>query len=655
VSGADFKAWLEAYLASLDEEALLGHASAAMLAKARADAAAHGAGAVVELGPEAARVTLGENTVELDRGGLPGSRCSCPARGLVCRHRLSAALVLQGRLGRSEAGAPPGDRLAALDLEAVKAAFSPRLLARARAALGQGALVGLERGAGVRVHLRGGVRCELSPLVGLEASSCSCRRPFPCEHRAIAALALLADLGRLEPAAKVRRPRVLASGRSEAEVLAGVRAFVQEIVRVGLDASHAGWCGRAARLALMAHAVDLPSLERELLALAEQLELARQRSAACEPAAAGDQLARIDWRCRELGRTDGPASPFSRRALAGDHRRPYLEIGPTRLLCLGVEPFAAQDGLRGVILHFHGAGAFHELLLRSGGQEPARGGGAGLPVWNLGDHRALPGRELLLEGGRRSDDGRLSSSGQARAALLPPFDPLAAELGPDRVLDFGALAREAAALRRFTLEPGPRSLTRVVAPVSLAEVRLDPVTGWLTASLRDAGGRCLRLRAVPRPGLEGVVEQVRGELLTRPPRQILGRAWHEPGGPVLEPVACLHADEPRVVSLGLPSGPGRWPGAPAPAPGPEVEPPSPQGVLEALRVWQADVLCAGLGALSPGSLARVRGLAERLRASGRGPVARALLGGLSEPAAWLTAWAVAAVAQEVEAGLPPEP
>ena len=634
---ADFASWLAAYLAPLDDAGLAAHASAAMIARARADVAAAAATATVELG-EVARVALGDNIVELDRAGLARSRCTCPAAQLVCRHRLAAVMVLRDRLGAAAAAAaaaapaPAIDTLAALTVESIKHVFGPRLYARARAVFDRGEPVAIERGAQVRVTLPSGVTCTLSPLVGLDASACSCKRPFPCEHRAIAALALLGDDGRVDLAPRPARPRVLAGGRDEAAVVADVRALVHAIVQVGLDAANASWTGRAARLALVAHAVDLPALERELHALAEALELARRRSAAFDPTDTGDLLARIDWRCRALSGD----SPFPRHELAGEHRRAYADVGALDLACLAIAPFRAADGMTGDVLHFHGGGAFHEHLVRRGA---ARGA---IQLWGLADHRALVGRRVIVEQAKRSADGRLSGAAQTRAALGAVFDPCALELGVARTADFAELAHRVASIRRFTLRDAPRALPIVVAPARVEHVRHDGALGTVEASLVDAAGHTIRLVVAPRPGLERVAVDAAELLATRPPRQIFGRAWQGRAGPALEPIALFHDAEPRITSLGA------TPARPRVATPATWSPPPSRPLLDAVRAWQGDVLCAGVGTATPTLIASGHRLAAHLDDTGLGLVARALAAALAAPAAWLEAWAVTTIAAELE-------
>ena len=172
--------------------------------------------------------------------------------------------------------ASPVEDVLALDDEAIGKWAGKALMTRVKKALAQGLPVEFEAGDRLAARLpTRNVNCRWMPGCGLEGMICSCHEPRVCEHRVAVVLAfqvaqgtrVLDDYGSLALAEAAEAPR------SREDVLASVGSVVGEMVAIGLSRLSRASAERLRTLAVSAHGVDLPRLERLLTALAAEVEL----------------------------------------------------------------------------------------------------------------------------------------------------------------------------------------------------------------------------------------------------------------------------------------------------------------------------------------------------------------------------------------------
>ncbi len=555
-----FADWLAAYATTLDDVSLERWCGAALLSRARTDLAG---GVAIEVASDRAIARVGDNTVELGKGGVAASTCTCPGR--ICRHRVVAALALRDKLGSTRAEvSPPAPSV--LDDDSARSAFGARLWKRAQTALAKGAVVELARDtSGLTAVFPGiGVSCSFPALLPIESSTCSCRAPFPCEHRAIAIAAELA-------------PRPVE--RIAAEVLAPITEFCRELVEIGVDHAHAGWVRAAVRLAVLAHAAGVPALERELEELADMLELARTRSLQLELRATAILVARIAARTRAL------ATRPATHELVGSFQRRYLDTGSVELDCIGAQRFTTADGAAGVRLHFYDGARFAvaSVLLerdRAGRPWGTRRVTVERPLWGAGRWQDVLGTRLRLDNARRAADGTISAT--AAATVIDRCDPwrLAA------IADWHTLAQ------RVVEAPPTRAprehattVTAILAPREIRDARRDPRESVVARALDDASHE-IGLALPARRGNDAARRHLLALLRDPVPQRVLATIRCTSTGLVAEPIVVYRRNEP-IVALGA-SEMAAPPAENAPSPD------APGAPLDAVWRWLEELVAAGL-------------------------------------------------------------
>jgi len=363
---------LRGLLKAVDDETLVSLANRGLLRRAQKDVES-ASPAILAVEDGLVRVQMADATV--DARELPSKcTCSCPATG-ICRHILSALLYLrdsaelaecdspaQGRLfddgtaaGESAgqtpplAESPPTPAAALGDLsdeELQKWAGKP-LVRKALKVLAAGMPVeiGTAEAPVVRFPTRN-ITCRWIPSGGLLGMICSCQAENVCEHVVTAILAYQVSLGKRQ--ITVEQATLTASSgapRTRAEVLASVGTVLREMLSLGLARLSAATAQRLMTLAVSAHGVDLPRLERMLKTLADEVQLALRRDAQSDSANLVAQAARV-----EALRTALPRSTSA--ALVGQHRSKYHDVGQIALVGVGAQRWRSKGGYHGVTVYF---------------------------------------------------------------------------------------------------------------------------------------------------------------------------------------------------------------------------------------------------------------------------------------------------------------
>jgi hypothetical protein len=175
---------------------------------------------------------------------------------------------------------------------------------------------------------------------------CSCQAEMVCEHVVAAVLAYQASLGKrtivVEQNLLEESP---GAPRTRTEVLASVGAVLHETVANGLARLSAATAQRLVTLAVSAHGVDLPRLERMLAGLSQEMQLVVRRDAQASTANVLLGLCRL-----EALRAGLEKNPLS--ALVGQHRSTYYEVGQLTLIGVGAQWWRSKGGYHGVTVYF---------------------------------------------------------------------------------------------------------------------------------------------------------------------------------------------------------------------------------------------------------------------------------------------------------------
>lgn len=363
---------LRSLLKVVDDEALASLANKGLLRRAQKDLEASPP-AVVAV--EEGRVHLHVADVVVEAREIPSKcTCSCPATG-ICRHILSALLYLrdsadlaacdgpaQGTLFQDESGgaagstseetaaAPvlsPAEILGNLSEQDLQKWAGKPLVRKALKILAAGLPVEIEAAEALVVRFpTRNITCRWIPSGGLLGMFCSCQAENVCEHAVTAILAYQVSLGKRQIA--VEQACLTESGgapRSRAEVLASVGAVLREMFWLGLSRLSAATDQRLLTLAVSAHGVDLPRLERMLKSLADEVQLALRRDAQSNSANLVAQAARVEALRTALAKS-------ASAALVGQHRSQYHDVGQITLIGLGAQRWRSKGGYQGVTVYF---------------------------------------------------------------------------------------------------------------------------------------------------------------------------------------------------------------------------------------------------------------------------------------------------------------
>ncbi len=517
---------LRAVLTAFDDDALAALASKGLVRRARkdletvrpqildpADAA------------ELLRVQLADAVAEL---ALPPaqSRCDCPASG-ICRHILAALIFLKESAAEPGGSASAGNTVGAepdaapiaasavadvmaLDDDAIDKWAGKALVARARKALALGLPVEFEAGERVAARLpTRNVTCRWMPGCGPAGMVCSCHEPRVCEHRVTVVLALQAARGTrvLDDAGNIALAEAAGAPRSREDVLASVGSVVAELVALGLSRLSRASAERLRTLAISAHGVDLPRLERLLAGLAAEVELALARDAQADSASLLAQAARVEALRRGLARRPNPR-------LIGQHMTSYEPVGDIELVGMGARTWRSPSGFTGLTVYFWDSSARNWATwtdtrpLTTSGFDPLLRYRADGPWPGLASPAEASRNSLRLIGAWRNRQGRLSGRPTTRAIPIGQADVAGV---PVRLEHWDALAYLARQLFGGGFQDRSEQDSIVfLAPARWGPALFDEVRQELLRCVWDREGRPLLLALRHDKGTEGAVTTLLG-------------------------------------------------------------------------------------------------------------------------------------------------
>lgn len=556
-----FLARLRAALSTFDDDALAALASKGLVRRARKDLET-ARPEILDPGddPERLRVQVAEAEVEL---ALPPaqSRCACPAGG-ICRHILSALIFVKESMPEDGARAGAGasaealpaavrcdgptaaEELLALDDEAIALWAGKPMVTRVNKLLSQGLAIDFEEGEPLIARLPSrNITCRWMPGSGPEGMVCSCHALGDCEHRVALVLAFQVARGArvLEDLGGPALPASSGAARSRDEVLASVGSVVAEMVALGLSRLSRASAERLRTLAVSAHGVDLPRLERLLAGLAAEVELALARDAQADSASLLAQAARVEALRHGLARRPSPH-------LIGQHKTTYEPVGDIELVGVGARAWRSQSGFSGLTVYFWDCSARNWATwtearpLTTGSFDPALRYRADGPWPGLASPEEASRNRLRLVGAWRNRQGRLSGRPATRAITLGQSG---LETIPQRIEHWDALAERA----RQLFGGGFRDRTEQDEIVLLAPARwgpplFDEVRQELLRVVWDPEGRPLLLALRHEKETEGAVDTLLAHNASAT-RSVLGLLRLRADRLTVEPIT-LHTDKGPV-------------------------------------------------------------------------------------------------------------
>lgn len=508
---------LRGILRTLDDDALAVLANRGLLRRAQKDIEAQRP-TLLDVTENRVHVQVADGTVEVPELP-PHSTCSCLASG-ICRHILGALIFLRDDpevLNDDEpetsvtadspsppdrgdsAPAPttptqlsPAEVLGSLDDVALQKWAGKPLIRKADKLLASDPVVEIETEPTLIIRFpRRNISCRWIPSAGLEGLLCSCQAGRVCEHLVAAVMAYQASLGvRTIEARPVSLEESSGAPRTRAEVLASVAQVLREMVSLGLSRLSTATSDRLTTLAISAHGVDLPRLERMLKGLADDVRLIVRRDARGDSAALLDRAARVEALRTALSIKASPA-------LVGQHRTQYLEVGQLTLHGVGAQQWRSKGGYHGVTVYF-----WNESTKSWATWSDARPvGQAGFdPVGRFRAEGPWTGCAGPFEASRSTvrltsawmnAHGRLSGRSGTRALVVGPSRP--GDL-PDRITRWSDISNRAASLFGGGLtERGENGELVVLNPAEWGEAEFDDLRQELRLPVVDDRGHALEL------------------------------------------------------------------------------------------------------------------------------------------------------------------
>jgi hypothetical protein len=521
---------LRGLLKVVDDEVLVSLANRGLLRRAQKDLDS-ASPAILAVEDGLVQVQMADATV--DARELPSKcTCSCPATG-ICRHILSALLYLRDSADLAECDEPVqvglfGDDTAAgevaseaihsaevhpapaeilgnlSDQELQKWAGKP-LLRKALKTLAADPPVEIDAAESLVVRFpTRNITCRWIPSGGLLGMICSCQAANVCEHVVTAILAYQVSLGRrqitVEQAALTESS---GAPRTRAEVLASVGTVLREMLSLGLARLSAATAQRLTTLAVSAHGVDLPRMERMLKTLADEVQLALRRDAQSSSANLVAQAARIEALRTALEKN-------ASAALVGQHRTQYHEVGQITLIGLGAQRWRSKGGYQGVTVYFWDnsrkswATWSDSRPVTQPGFDPAgrfRGDG---PWDGCRSPQEAAESVLRLSHAHRNPQGRISGRSATRALVVGPSQPRNV---PVAIAAWSELAERAKRIFGSALgERHENSEIVLLAPRAWGPPLYDTLRQELVRPMADEAGRNVNLWLPFTPENEAGVE-----------------------------------------------------------------------------------------------------------------------------------------------------
>ena len=492
---------LVSLLSSFDDSSWEALSSKGLLRRARKDLER----ITVEVIAETAgtlQVSVPPFVVSMPASGPAKATCTCPSPG-VCQHILIAGLFLQSY---STAAVAPKEPTTADSIRTEVSLLTPEILKswvgstdyRKGVALfeknSMPPVIQYEDTVIIRL-LPSGIEVRFVPGSGLDGMFLPRRNG---KSAAVAAmLALRKSLGLEIPVAAAQQSLVDLSGtpRSKKEILDSACAVLEDAVAVGLSHVSPILAERLVTLGVSAQGARLPRVSLALRTLADEVRSILRREARADE----DRLLTLMARVYALMDAIRCSSDQQTMELAGSSRGLYVEVPEMDLAGVGAYTWQTGSGYVGLTVLFW-ANQTSEFLSWSYARPEIQRADARQRFYGEGpwdgtqSPRQVATSRLKLRNGRRTANGRLSSSTQTSALVLGATDPELLDF-QDRV--FTSWTR----LRAYVTshqplgfrEPNPLDMVVVVLPTRFGNRSFDPISQTFTWETFDVANEALTL------------------------------------------------------------------------------------------------------------------------------------------------------------------
>ncbi|MEM7387301.1 MAG: hypothetical protein AAF514_20375 [Verrucomicrobiota bacterium] len=512
--------------------------------------------------PSAIELVVGAQRVRLV-DPLPDSDCDCSSSG-VCRHILTGILWLAKQA--TPTGNQPGSKEEAFTSD-LKPEWNDLTVAElqkwAGSPLMQQAVKHLRRGTMAKVDSNGvfeipdmNQTVRWIPGAGPEGSLCSCHERHACVHRLVAFLTTLLTEGHFHLPPDESRSSASGAPRTREAIIGSCRQLLRETMNLGFSRLGDHLAIRFQSLAVAAHGVDLPRLERALKSLAEEVNLLRNGMALANPHRLLTGCARTAALSRALRKP--------RPGLEGEHRSHYLEMGRLRLTGLGAEIWQTRSGFLGLTLFFQDQNDHWATWTdaRGNGKDPQfdpyhRFDGDG--PWNgVTSIKSAANGLITLAPSWRNAEGRLSGRSACRGLRSGPTTP---DFFPDPIRDWSCLKEQARRIFAPGLIPGKTNDSLIwLHPREWAPAEFDPVGQRIHRPLIDDNGESLpAVLPVGARKYQRAAAQSLADYKPSPNSQVLGRLFLHRGQPAVHPITLWTGGNPSHLTLEPHRPNARWP------------------------------------------------------------------------------------------------
>ncbi len=446
--------------------------------------------------------------VSIPISGPAKSTCTCPAAG-VCQHILAAGLYLQAQPLIAEAKTDSAEIKTNANPDAMREEICLLTLEHLKSWAGstdyKAGLSFLEKNSlptvieymeTVLVRLMpSGMEVRFVPGGGLDGMILP---KLQGKRAGVAAvLALRRSLG-LETAAAGVQPSLIeltGAPRTKKEILASARAVLEDAVMIGLSHLSPVTSDRLVTLAVSAQGANLPRVAMALKTVSDEVKSILQREARADES----RLFLAGARLYALMEALSAEGENPRIELAGVHRAQYVVVPEIELSGVGAYTWQTGSGYNGLTVLFW-SNQTQEFLSWSEARPAAqqfdprqRFHGEG-PWDGTQSPRQIACSRLKLRNGRRTANGRLSSSSKASAVVLGTTTPNALAFGAKLFSSWNLLRRYVHEKQPVGLrEANPLDLIGILEPSAFGEREFDSITQTFSWEAYDDAGHLLTL------------------------------------------------------------------------------------------------------------------------------------------------------------------
>ncbi|MDX8350243.1 SWIM zinc finger family protein [Cognatiyoonia sp. IB215446] len=486
---------LAALLDTHDESALAALASVGLVRRASRDLEA-GNFQITSRDDTQAKVTTGDQTVELKGPSLTDATCTCPATG-ICRHVVLAVLALRANESLATAPDDVPKRTAHDDLtnltEAALRKFAgvdwDKALTQATISV-EGTVV--EDGTNLSVQLPD-TEMPVTFLAGLGLKGAVFKGPKSTKRRVVTAAALLVRTQSGTQKLDDLAPASAEAGPLSVDFLQDARAAVETLVS-GVFGGGSSVAEEAMfDIAISARSQAAPRLTGLMRTLARQARQARDHHVRYDDVTF---LTLSATTCALIHALE--ATPLDSE-LTGVVRRSYSDLPETHLLPLAAVKWQSATGARGMRLHIFvpEEGQWYSSgQARGAGMDPTFSPSAAYqaPLWIAGTTKSLIGKHVTLRNGRTSPD-RFLPMDHGQAEIITGAGNAAETLAQCGALfaNFAAARADLTARLPTGLRQAGRAVPIALRPTSYGEASFDDIAQLYRLPIVGTDGSTLEL------------------------------------------------------------------------------------------------------------------------------------------------------------------